>query len=270
MVGAGTPVPCMTVAHTQGTTNFWCNEKKLVSVEDLWPSMLVHHFVGGYINHDLSYHLPSLFIPPLSDSGTELKNQLMDNVLQKPGIDCILSAPYHSQNNGKLEGFHRYLKPTLKKLCEKEPDNSNQYLNQVLASYYVTPYLATGETHLFLFYGRKSNLPLHQQLKPMQCFLGDPDSGCLNLEMHCLVLSIDKKKLDENRFQNAQKTTDWPAHNFQMGDRVYLKNKQSGKLDLKWRAGYRIVCIEHDGHYLHIENQAMGKTRSCECKRHHT
>ena len=22
-------------------------------------------------------------------------------------------------------------------------------------------------------------------------------------------------------------------------------------------------CIEHDGHYLHIENQAMGKTRSC-------
>ena len=23
--------------------------------------------------------------------------------------------------------------------------------------------------------------------------------------------------------------------------------------------GYRIVCIEHDGHFLHIENQAMGK-----------
>ena len=24
-----------------------------------------------------------------------------------------------------------------------------------------------------------------------------------------------------------------------------------------------IVCIEQDGHYLHIENQAMGKTSSC-------
>ena len=33
-------------------------------------------------------------------------------------------------------------------------------------------------------------------------------------------------------------------------------------MDLKWRPGYRIVCIECDGHYLHIENQATGKTRS--------
>ena len=27
--------------------------------------MLVCHFVGGYISHNLSYHLPSLFIPPI-------------------------------------------------------------------------------------------------------------------------------------------------------------------------------------------------------------
>ena len=44
--GAGTPVLCMMVAHTQGNTNLWC-DKKPVSVEDLWPSMLVHYLVGG-------------------------------------------------------------------------------------------------------------------------------------------------------------------------------------------------------------------------------
>ena len=49
--------------------------------------------------------------------------------------------------------------------------------------------------------------------------------------------------------------------NFKIGDRVSFKHKQPGKWDLKWRAGYRIVCIEHKGHYLHIENQATGKTR---------
>ena len=42
--------------------------------------------------------------------------------------------------------------------------------------------------------------------------------------------------------------------------------KQPGKWDLKWRPGYRIVCIEHDGHYLKIENQATGKTRSYNVK----
>ena len=51
-----------------------------------------------------------------------------------------------------------------------------------------------------------------------------------------------------------------------IGNRVYFKNKQLGKWDLKWRPGYRIVCIEHDKHYLHIENQATGKTRSCNVK----
>ena len=53
---------------------------------------------------------------------------------------------------------------------------------------------------------------------------------------------------------------------FKLGDRVYLKKKQPGKWDLKWRSGYRIVHIEHDGHYLHIKNQATGKTRSCNVK----
>ena len=78
--------------------------------------------------------------------------------------------------------------------------------------------------------------------------------------MPCLALAKAKKTLDENRFRNAQKMTDHPAPNFQVGDRVYFKNKQTGKWDLKWRAKYRTVHIECDGHYLHIENQATGKT----------
>ena len=45
-----------------------------------------------------------------------------------------------------------------------------------------------------------------------------------------------------------------------------LKNKQPEKWDLKWRPGYRIVHIECNGHYLHIENQGTGKTRSCNVK----
>ena len=57
------------------------------------------------------------------NNGTELKNQLMDQVLQQLGIDHIFSAPYHPQSNEKLEVFHKYLTPTLKKLCEKIPMN---------------------------------------------------------------------------------------------------------------------------------------------------
>ena len=53
---------------------------------------------------------------------------------------------------------------------------------------------------------------------------------------------------------------------FKIWGRVYFKNKQPGKWDLKWRPGYRIVLIECNGHYLHIEIQATGKTQSCNIK----
>ena len=118
----------------------------------------------------------------------------MDHVLQQLGIDRIFSAQYHPQSNGKLEVFHKYLRPTLKKLCEKDPPNWDKYLNQVLTSYRVIPNLATAETPFFLVYGRDQNLPLHHLLEPMQHFLGDPDSGMLNLETHRLSYSKENPR----------------------------------------------------------------------------
>ena len=100
----------------------------------------------------------------------------------------------------------------------------------------------------------------------MQQFLGDPDSEMLSLEVHRLALAIAKKTLDENCFRTAKKTTDRQQPSFKIDDRVYFKNKQLGKWELKWRPGYRIVQIEHDGHFLHIKSQATGKVPSCNVK----
>ena len=91
----------------------------------------------------------------LSDNGMEFKNHLLDQVLKQLGIERIFSTPYHSQSNRKLEVFHKYLIPTQKKLCEKDPSDLDKYINQVLTSYTVTLNLATVETLFFLVYGRK-------------------------------------------------------------------------------------------------------------------
>ena len=81
-----------------------------------------------------------------------------------------------------------------------------------------------------------------------------------NLEAQRLTLAIAKKILDKNNVKKKpQKTMDRTPPSFKIGDRVYFKNKQPGKLDLKWRPGYSIVQIEHDGHFLYIMNQATGK-----------
>ena len=39
----------------------------------------------------------------------------------------------------------------------------------------------------------------------MQQILGDPESGCLDLETYHLALAIAKKILDENRFKHTHK-----------------------------------------------------------------
>ena len=180
-----------------------------------WPEafptldMSTDTIVASFINHYLPVHMCPRYI--LSDNGTEFKNQQMDQGLQQLSTDHIFSAPYHPQSNRKLEVFPKYLKPTLKKLCEKDPTNWDKYLNQVLASYRVTPNLATVEMTFFLVYSSDPNLPLHQLLEPMHCFLGNPESGQLNLEAHRLTLAIAKKTLDENHFRNDQKTTFFPT-----------------------------------------------------------
>ena len=256
---------------TECDTSTSGNKHILTIIDDLtgWPEAYpipdktADTIVSTFINEYLPFHMCPRYI--LSDNRTEFKDSLMDQVLQQLGNDRIFSAPHYPQSNGKLEVFHKYFKPTLK-LCEKDPSNWVKYLNQVLANYRVTPNLATAETPFFLVYGRDLNLPLHQLFEPMQHFLGDPDSGMLNLEAHRLALAITKKTLDENRFKTAQKTMGQTAPSFKIGDRVYFKNKQPSEWNLKWRPGYRIVCTVCDRHFLHIENQATRKVQSCNVK----
>ena len=150
--------------------------------------------------------------------------------------------------------------------CERYPDNWGKYINQVLASYCVTPHPVTAETPFFLVYGRDPNLLHHQLLEPMQQFLGYPESGHLDLESLCLALVTAKNTLDKNTFKHAQKTTDYTPPNFKISDRVNFTNNQPSKWDLKWRSGYRIVCMECNRYYHNIENQATGKTRPCNVK----
>ena len=208
---------------TESETSTSGNKHILTTIDHLagWPEAfpipdkLADTTVSTFINQYLPVHMCPRYI--LSDNGTEFKNTLMDQVLKQLGIERIFSAPYHLQSNGKLEVFHKYLKPTLKK------SNWDKYINQVLASYRVTPNLATAETPFLIVYGRDPNLLLHQLLESMQQFLGDPDSGMLNLEARRLTLAITKKTLDENCFKTAQKTMDRMPPTFEIGDRVLSK-----------------------------------------------
>ena len=139
------------------------------------PNKSADTITKAFIRHYLPRYLCPRFM--LSDNSTEFKNQTFDRFTKDLGIERIFSAPYHPQSNGKLEIFHKFLKPTLKKMWD-------DYTKQVLRTYRGVPNLTTGKSPFFLVYGRDGNQPLHQLLQPLTRFLGHPDSGLLCLDQH--------------------------------------------------------------------------------------
>ena len=63
----------------------------------------------AYLDHIYSNFGGSIKI--MTDNGTEFKNKLFKEVIEKLGTEfSIYSPPYRPQSNGKIEGFHRFLK----------------------------------------------------------------------------------------------------------------------------------------------------------------
>ena len=55
----------------------------------------------------------------LTDNGTEFKNKLWTDVFKKMCTEHRTSPIYSPQCNGRIEGFHRFLKATIGKQLQK-------------------------------------------------------------------------------------------------------------------------------------------------------
>ena len=103
----------------------------------------------------------------------------------------------------------------------------------------------------------------------MQQFLGNPNSGLLNLQAHQLALAIPKKTLDENCFKTAMETMDREPPSSKIVTQSTLKSnsQENGiwkwELDIglfawvqqtlptHWKSGYREnEVMQHQGHSI--------------------
>ena len=68
----------------------------------------------AYIDNVYSKFGGSLKI--LSDNGTEFKNKVFEQVAKELGVEYKLyTLPYHPASNGRIEGFHAFLKACISK-----------------------------------------------------------------------------------------------------------------------------------------------------------
>ena len=78
------------------------------------PDKTANAVLKAYLKHVHHVFGPSRKI--LSDNGTEFKNDLFDRVAKELGVEHkVYSPPYHPQSNGRIEGFHLFLKACMAK-----------------------------------------------------------------------------------------------------------------------------------------------------------
>ena len=85
------------------------------------------------------------------NNGREFKNQLFTDVATQLGVECrVYSPPYCTQSNGRIEGFHNFLKACMSK-----------HVSNSLERDQVIPLPCTGYNFLFqMSTQRKAPFPL--------------------------------------------------------------------------------------------------------------
>ena len=115
------------------------------------------------------------------DNGTEFKNQLFMDVATQLGVACkVYSPPYHPQSNGRIEGFHNFLKACMPQHVSKSLE-SDHVIPLACNAYNFLPDEHSKESSLFLMFGRDPIVLLNSLLKPTVRYLGT-DENTLSLE----------------------------------------------------------------------------------------
>ena len=111
----------------------------------------------------------------LSDNGTEFKNDLFDRVAKELGIEHkVYSPPYHPQSNGRIEGFHLFLKTCMAKHISPGLE-WDEVCPIATAAYNFLPNEHARESPFFLMFRRDPRIPLTEALRPRLRYLGNDD-----------------------------------------------------------------------------------------------
>ena len=140
----------------------------------------------------------------LSDNGKDFCNDTLAYVCQEYGIAQHFTNPYTPRSNGKTENFNKFLRASIRKLCQADNAAWDQVLDQILFSYRCCPHTSTGEAPYTFLYFRDPPIPIHRFIQPMESYKGDNFLG-KQIEQSRVTLSIAAKILERMR-ENQEKT----------------------------------------------------------------
>ena len=194
--------------------------------------------INAYLNHICCTFGPSRKI--LTDNGTEFKNQLWTEVYKKLQTEHKVTPIYSPQCNGRIEGFHRFLKSCIAKQLENRVE-WDDLVWKATAAYNFFPTESSGMAPFFLMFGREANVKHNLLASENPKYMGTDDSR-INLELMnklYLVIAHNLHEARKARDKNTTRNIPREADILRLGDNVLVRDHTSKVFQPK----YKDFCV---------------------------
>ena len=194
--------------------------------------------IKAYINHICCTFGPSRKI--LTDNGTEFKNKLWTEVFEKLRIEQKFTPIYSPQYNGRIKGFHKFLKATIAKQLETciEWDD---LVWKATAAYNFFPTESSGMAPFFLMFRWEAAVKHTLLESENPKYLGTND-GMINMGLMTKLYNVVAHNLNEARKARDGKkkgTTPKEPEKLKLGDNILVRDHTSKAFQPK----YKDFCI---------------------------
>ena len=142
----------------------------------------------------------------LTDNGMEFKNKMWTEVFKKLRTEHRTSPIYSPQCNGRIEGFHKFLKATIGKQLHRGLE-WDDLVAKATSAYNFFPTESSRESPFFLMFGRQAAVKHMLLDSESPKYLGD-DEGILNVELmrklyHVIAYNLAKSRAakDGNKYK---------------------------------------------------------------------
>ena len=137
----------------------------------------------------------------LTDNGTEFKNKLWTDVFKRMCTEHRTSPIYSPQCNGRIEGFHKFLKATIGKQLQKGL-KWDDVIPKATSAYNFFPTQLSKEAPFFLMFGRQAAVKHMLLDSESPKYLGNKE-GLLNIELmrklyHIIAYNLAKSRATQD------------------------------------------------------------------------
>ena len=147
----------------------------------------------------------------LSDNGTEFKNKIFEQVAKELGVvHKLYTPPYHPASNGRIEGFHAFLKACIAKHIAPQLE-WDALVPLACTDYNFIPNEHSKESPFFLMFGGDPILPLNTILGPKIRYLGN-DINVLSLEAIKICLKLLQQILSWHKRGEIPRIIHYPVN----------------------------------------------------------